>query len=67
MPLQPEIWQADIVENLYRDNAFLMEATNGDQYVTGGRAVHIPQAGQPSNVVANRASLPATVLKRTDL
>lgn len=66
MALQPEIWQTDIVANLYKDNEFLTRATNADQYVVGGTAVHIPQAGAPSAVAVNRTVLPATVLKRTD-
>ena len=67
MALQPEIWENQIVGNLYKDNEFLQYATNADEYVTGGRAVHIPQAGAPSGVVVNRTSLPATVNQRTDI
>lgn len=66
MPLQPEIWEADIVGNLYKDNEFMQYATNADQHVVGGRAVHIPNANLGSNVVRNRTTLPATVQKRTD-
>lgn len=66
MPLQPEIWQNDIVGGLYKGNEFLLRAVNADQYVTGGRIVHIPQAGTGSNVSKNRTSLPATVSQRTD-
>jgi hypothetical protein len=66
MALQPEIWEADIVGNLFKGNEFLEHSTNADQYVTGGRAVHIPNANQPSNVVKNRTNLPASITKRTD-
>lgn len=67
MALQPEIWEAQIVGNLYKDNEFLQYATNADEYVVGGRAVHIPNAAAPSGVVVNRSSLPATVTQRTDI
>ncbi|GAB3734949.1 phage capsid protein [Spirosoma lituiforme] len=66
MALQPEIWQAQIVGNLYKDNEFLTRSTNADEYVVGGAAVHIPQSGAASGVSKNRTSLPATVSKRTD-
>lgn len=66
MAIQKEIWTAAIVENLFASNSFLSKAFNADEYVNQGKTVHIPQAGAPSGVVKNRASLPATVSKRTD-
>lgn len=66
MALQPEIWERDIVANLYKGNEFMTRAHNADQYVVGGRAVHIPNAAAASNVTRNRSSLPATVVRRTD-
>lgn len=66
MALQPEMWQKLIIGNLYKGNEFLTRATNADQYVVGGRAVHIPNAGNPSGVVRNRTTLPATVNRRND-
>ncbi|MGA0556537.1 hypothetical protein ACO2Q8_07800 [Larkinella sp. VNQ87] len=66
MALEKEIWQTDIVGNLYKGNDFLTRSTNVDQYVLAGKVVHIPNAGAGSGVVRNRSSLPATVTKRTD-
>jgi len=66
MAIQKEIWQKDIVSNLFADNTFLSKAFNADQYVLAGKVVHIPQAGTPSAVVKNRTVLPAVAVKRTD-
>lgn len=66
MALQPEVWQNQIVENIYKDNEFLLHATNADEYVEQGKFVHIPQAGAAGNVQINRAVLPATISERTD-
>lgn len=66
MGLQVEVWQKDIVENLFADNSFLSKAFNADMYVLAGKVVHIPQAGTPASVSKNRAVLPAAVVKRND-
>jgi hypothetical protein len=66
MALNKEIWQTDIVANLFADNSFLSKAYNADMYVLAGKVVHIPQAGTKATVVKDRTSLPATVVKRTD-
>jgi hypothetical protein len=66
MALQPEFWIPDLVENLYQGNEFMNASVNHDSYVTNGRAVHVPQAGQPSGVQVNRTTLPATISQRTD-
>lgn len=67
MAIQKEIWENDIVGNLYKDNQFLNYAYNADQYVVGGKVVHIPNAGAAPDVTKNRTTLPATVTKRTDV
>lgn len=67
MAITPEIWQADIIGNLFKDNEFLNYCYNADQYVVGGKLVHIPNAGAPSAVKRNRTSLPATVTLRSDV
>lgn len=67
MAIQKEIWENDIVGNLYKDNQFLTYAYNADQYVVGGKVVHIPNAGAAPDVTKNRTTLPATVTKRTDV
>jgi uncharacterized repeat protein (TIGR02543 family) len=67
MAIQVEIWEKDIVEGLFADNAFLNFAYNADQYVLQGKVVHIPQAGASAGTSVNRSELPATVTKRTDV
>lgn len=67
MAIQVELWQNDIIENLFRSNPFLQYAFNGDQYVLAGKVVHIPTAGAKPTVVKNRSSLPASVTQRTDV
>ena len=64
--IDPEIWHNWIVEKLFASNKFLDFARKADDYVVGGRYVHIPQAGSASAVEKNRSVLPATVTKRTD-
>jgi hypothetical protein len=66
MAIQKEIWQNDIIEALWADNAFLNFAFNADQYVLAGKVVHIPQAGTSVSATTNRTSLPANVTTRTD-
>lgn len=66
MAVQKEIWVKDIIEKLYKDNAFLNFAFDADQYVVNGKVVHIPQSGTGGSVIKNRSSLPATVKKRSD-
>ena len=64
--VQVEIWEKDIEGQLFQDAPFLNCVYNADQYVLMGKVVHIPQSGNPSAVVKNRVTLPATVTKRTD-
>lgn len=66
MAIQKEIWASSIVEGLFASNSFLSKAFNADEYVNSGKIVHIPQAGAPSKVEKNRATLPAEVKMRTD-
>src|SRR5579859_3396187 len=65
--IQVEIWERDIIGNLFKNNDFLLQAYNADQYVLQGKVVHIPQAGGLQNVVKNRNALPAAVTQRTDV
>lgn len=60
------MWQPLVMEELFKNNEFLKFAHNADEYVIGGRAVHIPQSGGPSGVERNRAVLPATIVTRGD-
>ena len=66
MAVQVEMWEPIIKEELFADNQFLNHLQNGDEYVIGGKIVHIPQAGSPSAVQRNRSSLPATITQRSD-
>jgi hypothetical protein len=66
MALQKEIWQSDIIENLYKDNAFATKAFNGDQYVLAGKVVHIPVSGTAAVIKKNLTSFPQTAVNRTD-
>jgi len=61
-----EIWQNHIEEEIFKDNSFMRKSVNADEYVLGGKVVHIPQSGGSGNVVKNRTSLPATVRVRED-
>lgn len=64
--VQKEIWINEIVGNLFKDNAFLMNSLDHSQYVVNGKFVHIPQAGLPSKTSRNRTTLPASVTLRKD-
>lgn len=66
MAIQKEIWMRHIVEPFYADNSFLSHAYNADEYVNGGKVVHIPNAGSASNVEMNRSEYPAKVKLRED-
>jgi hypothetical protein len=66
MAIQKEIWAAYILGNLFKGNEFLQMAFNADENVLQGKIVHIPQAGGKPGVKKNRATLPATAVKRND-
>lgn len=65
--ITPEVWVNYIVENLFKNNEFLMHSVDESQYVIGNTVVHIPQAGTPSGVKKNRAQVPATITRRKDI
>jgi len=64
--ITPDIWVNYIVENIFKNNEFLLQSVDESQYVLCGGVVHIPQAGAPSGVKRNRTSLPATISRRSD-
>lgn len=66
MAVTLEIWETDIVENLFKGNEFAMRAYNADQYVLAGKVVHIPRAGTPASVTKNLDTFPAAAVKRSD-
>ncbi len=66
MAIQVELWQPVIKEQLFKSNSFLNYFRNADEYVIGGRVVHIPQSGGGTVTVKNRQQLPGIIRKRTD-
>lgn len=66
MAVTVEIWTKDIVDNLYKDNAWAVRAKNEDANVLRGKVVHIAVAGDPSAVKKNRSTFPASAVKRAD-
>lgn len=66
LAIQNEIWVNYIIENLFKNNEFMEKAKNADQYVVGGRVVHIPQAGATPTVVVDPTSYPLAVKQRID-
>ncbi|MEG2760163.1 MAG: hypothetical protein RR921_02380 [Mucinivorans sp.] len=67
MAIQREIWEQEIVENLWPANPHLNLCVNADQYVLQGKVVHIPNAGAAPVTQKNRTSLPASVARRQDI
>ena len=59
-------WSQYIVELYYKTNAFLSYAFNADQFVMGGAAVVIPQAGNPPTVIKNNTTYPMVAVQRGD-
>jgi len=66
MAVTKEIWETDIIGNLFKDNQFAERAVSGDQYVVAGKIVHIPTAGAPVSSLKNNTEFPITAVKRTD-
>ncbi len=64
--VQVERWVGYIMNRFWKDNAFLKFAFNDDQYVVGGKIVHIPQPSTKPVVVKNRTSFPAVTVQRVD-
>lgn len=66
MALQREIWVKDIIQNLYKDNAFAKRSQDHSAFVVLGKIVHMPVAGAPSGITKNLNSFPATITRRSD-
>jgi hypothetical protein len=66
MAVQTEVWVRYIMNRLFKDNAFIANCFNDDQYVVGGKIVHIPQPGSKPTIVKNRSSFPGVAVQRTD-
>lgn len=65
MALQKEIWLADIIEPLYAQNTFAAQSVDHSAFVNGA-VVHVPNAGNPPEIVKNRSTFPATAKRRED-
>lgn len=66
MAVQAEIWVRYIMSRLWKDNSFLKLAFNDDQYVVGGKVVHIPQPGSKPAIDKNNAVFPVAAVLRAD-
>lgn len=66
MALQVEVWEKDVIDNLYANNQFAQFSFNADQYVLMGKVVHIPVAGAPGSIKKNLNIFPQTAAKRAD-
>lgn len=66
MAVQKEIWENDIIVNLFKNNDFAKRAYNADQFVIGGKIVHIPVAGAPDASQKNVTVFPINAVKRAD-
>lgn len=64
--VEVEFWVNYIIERLWKDNKFLQCCYKDDQYVIGGKIVHIPQPGSKPSVVKGRNTFPAATVRRTD-
>lgn len=65
MPIQKEVWAADIKEKLFPSDSFLMQSVD-DTPFADNKKVHRAVAGDNPTVVRNRATVPAGILRRTD-
>jgi hypothetical protein len=65
MPIQKEIWAADIAGKLFPDNSWMLQSVD-DSMWCDGKMVHLAQAGILPNVVKSRTTVPAAASQRTD-
>lgn len=66
MAILVEMWEKEIVGNLYDEGSVLSLAVDHSQFVNG-HTVHVPNAGAKGTVQKNRSSFPATVGSRVDV
>lgn len=66
MAITKEIWTKDIVNNLFKDNQFALNAFNADIYVLLGKVVHIAVAGAGATIKKNLNIFPQAAVKRAD-
>lgn len=61
----PEIWQDFLIKNLFLPSDIINTMFNADEFVEGTR-VYSPVAGAKPSVKRDRASIPASAVKRSD-
>lgn len=67
MAIRQEVWKKDIQEKLLNDNnEFIKRSINHNENIKD-RVVHIPQAGDSTNIEVDRSVFPATATRRTDV
>jgi hypothetical protein len=66
MGLQVEIWQNDILDNLFKGNEFATRCKNRDSDVLAGAVVHTQDAGVATAVKKNITIFPQAVTERVD-
>lgn len=65
MPIETQVWTADLAANLFPDNTFLARSINDDRYVENAQ-VNLPQSGAVPEVEKNRSVFPAVSVERAD-
>jgi hypothetical protein len=65
MAMQKEIWAADIKEQLYPEDSFVV-LSEDDSVFSDGKKVHRAVAGSVDPATRNRATVPAVVKRRVD-
>lgn len=65
MPIQKEVWAADIKEKLFPADSFLAQSVD-DTPFADNKTVHRAVAGAVPGVARNRQTVPAAIQRRTD-
>jgi hypothetical protein len=66
MPIQTEVWAADIAANIFPKDSWVSKSISDDSWVEN-KTVHLPQSGAAPSVVKDRATVPAVAVPRTDV
>lgn len=66
MSVQVALWRQGIETRFYDTNEHLLASTDVSSEVLRGAVIYIPQSGFRSKAKRNRATLPATIVRRTD-
>lgn len=63
--VNPDVWAAEIRDQLFPDNSIVHESKNDDMYATAD-LVKLPIAGANPDVLKNNTTYPLTPVRRTD-